>query len=124
MSESIFYRNAETGAILAFVSKDVTAPESIGDYKLLKANSTDAAQEKHVPAITRDGDTLSVQVGSVPHPMAEDHYIQWIAVVTGGQTVIKYLKPGDEPKKTFNITCKSGTVYEFCNKHGLWKAEF
>ena len=123
--ESIFYRCNRCGNIVALFHKGGGTLSCCGaEMEHLVANSTDAATEKHVPVVTRDGDTLTVKVGSVPQPMAEDHYIQWIAVVTGGQVVIKYLKPGDAPEKVFSISCKSGTAYAYCNKHGLWKAEF
>ncbi len=125
MSESIFYRCSQCGNIVALVKKGGGTLACCGQsMEHLIANSTDAAQEKHVPVVTRDGDALTVKVGSVAHPMLEEHYIQWIAIVTGGQVVIKYLKPGDAPEKTFAVACKSGTAYAYCNLHGLWKADF
>lgn len=91
--------------------------------KKLEANTTDAAQEKHVPEVKREGNKLDVQVGSVPHPMEEDHYIQFIGVVQGDKAQFVSLKPGQEPKASFQVEEGPATVYEFCNKHGLWKAE-
>lgn len=89
----------------------------------LKANSTDAATEKHVPAVTRDGNAIKVQVGSTPHPMLEEHYIMWIAAVQEGKRAqIAYLKPGGEPKAEFAICDGPVEVYEYCNLHGLWIA--
>lgn len=90
--------------------------------KLLNANSTDAAQEKHVPVISKEDGKIKVSVGSVLHPMLEEHYIEWIALVTEDKVQITYLKPGAEPKAEFDAV-DSGTVYEYCNLHGLWKAE-
>ena len=88
------------------------------------ANTTDAAQEKHVPAVTMAGNNIEVQVGSVIHPMLPEHYIGWIWLETelGGQR--KALAPGDEPKAVFTIAPgdKAVAVYEWCNLHGLWKA--
>lgn len=95
-----------------------------GDMVEMVANTTDAAQEKHVPAITRDGDKVSVQVGSVAHPMADDHFIEFIYLVSGTYTASRHLHPGDEPKAEFVVPAGDPvTVYEFCNKHGLWSAE-
>ena len=91
--------------------------------ELLDAGVTDAAQEKHVPAVTRDGNKLTVVVGSVAHPMEEKHYITWIAVEQGNALYVKHLKPGEEPKAEFLVEDGPVTVYEFCNLHGLWKAD-
>jgi superoxide reductase len=89
----------------------------------LTANTTDAAKEKHVPAIMKENGRLNVQVGSVPHPMLPEHHIEWIALVAGEKLQIEFLKPGMEPKADFE-DAKSGTVFEYCNLHGLWKADF
>lgn len=89
----------------------------------LVANTTDAAQEKHVPVVSHEDGKLRVQVGSVLHPMAEEHHIEWIALESGDRLEIAYLKPGEQPVAEF-ADAESGTVYEYCNLHGLWKAEF
>ena len=91
--------------------------------KLLKANTTDAATEKHGPVCTRDGNKLQVAVGSVPHPMLEAHYIQWICVAQAGKTQRAMLKPGQAPEAAFTLEDGSAIVYEYCNLHGLWQAE-
>ncbi len=93
--------------------------------KVLTANTTDAAQEKHVPVVEVEGNKISVKVGSVPHPMTEAHLIEWIYLQTkfGGQH--RYLKSTDKPEATFFIA-EGDTplaVYEYCNLHGLWKAD-
>lgn len=82
----------------------------------------DASLEKHVPYLEKDGDILKVQVGEVEHPMIEAHYIPFIlAEKTNGFELIN-LKPGDKPYVEFNAK-DVVAVYEFCNLHGLWKAE-
>lgn len=87
----------------------------------VKAGVTDAAQEKHVPAVTVDGNTLQVVVGSVEHPMLEEHYIQWILCEQGDRTQYVKLHPGQPPKATFTVEAgKEYRVYEYCNLHGLW----
>ena len=93
--------------------------------KALTANSTDAAQEKHVPVVEVDGNKISVKVGSVAHPMTEAHLIEWIYLQTkfGGQ--YRYLTASDKPEATFYIA-EGDTplaVYEYCNLHGLWLAK-
>lgn len=93
---------------------------------LLEAGSTDAALEKHVPAVSREGDTVRVQVGEVVHPMLEKHWITdiWMEY-PDGSAERKTLVPGQEPVAVFDVAGKSGkaTVYEYCNLHGLWKKE-
>jgi len=89
----------------------------------LTANTTDAAQEKHVPAVTREGNKLTVNVGSVDHPMEEKHYIEWIALVGEKGYRIAYLEPGDKPCVDFYAAEPVTAVYAYCNLHGLWKTE-
>lgn len=89
----------------------------------LTANSTDAAQEKHVPVVTRENGKIKVAVGSTLHPMLPEHHIEWIALVSGDRVELKYLQPGMQPVAEFE-DAESGTVYEYCNLHGLWKADF
>jgi superoxide reductase len=91
--------------------------------RLLEANTTDAATEKHVPVCTRDGNALHVVVGSVAHPMLEAHYIQWICVAQAGRTQRVALQPGQAPQADFILADGPAVVYEYCNLHGLWKAD-
>jgi len=90
----------------------------------LKANTSDGATEKHVPVIEKDGDKITVKVGSAIHPMEEDHYIQWITLETDKGIQRKNLNPGQKPEASFTLSDeKLLAAYEYCNKHGLWKAE-
>lgn len=91
--------------------------------ELLVENSKDAAVEKHVPVIEKIAGGYKVTVGSVEHPMQEEHYIQWIELVTEAGTLRKYLKPGEKPEATFATDATAVTAREYCNLHGLWKAE-
>lgn len=91
--------------------------------ELLTANSTDAATEKHVPALTRSGNVLKVVVGSVPHPMTEEHHIAWIYVVQGNKVQRVDLDKTGKPEATFVIDDGPVKVYEYCNLHGLWVSE-
>jgi superoxide reductase len=90
----------------------------------LVPNTVEAAVEKHLPVITVKGDTVEVNVGSVPHPMLEAHSIQWIYLETqkGGQR--KNLAPGEEPKAVFSVKGDEAVAaYAYCNLHGLWKTK-
>ena len=90
--------------------------------KLFVENTVDAAKEKHVPAIEKTAEGFKVKVGSVPHPMEEKHYIEWVEVIAGGKTYRQFLKPGEKPEATFCIDADQVTAREYCNIHGLWKA--
>lgn len=90
----------------------------------LTANTTDAAQEKHVPAAVREGNILKVTVGSVAHPMLVEHHIAWIAVAQGEKTQRKILDKTGSPSAEFCVDDGPVTVYAYCNLHGLWAAEF
>ena len=89
----------------------------------LKANTTDAATEKHVPVASVKDREIDVKVGSVPHPMTEEHLIEWIAVETKQGVKVKYLEPGDRPEEVFCNNGDAVAVYAYCNLHGLWKAD-
>jgi len=75
-----------------------------------------------VPVIERTDDGYKVTVGSVPHPMVDDHYIEWIELLADGKAYRQFLKPGDAPEAVFNVTAAEVSAREHCNKHGLWKA--
>jgi len=91
--------------------------------KLMEENTTDAALEKHVPVIEKTEDGIKVKVGSVPHPMQEEHYIEWIELISDGRAYRQFLSPGEEPEAVFSIEAQSITAREYCNLHGLWKSE-
>jgi len=90
--------------------------------ELLKENTTDAAQEKHVPIIEKTENGIKVTVGEVPHPMESEHFIEWIEILADNKAYRKYLKPGDAPEAEFCIKASEITAREYCNLHGLWKA--
>jgi superoxide reductase len=89
--------------------------------KLLVEGAVDAAKEKHVPVVEKTAGGIKVKVGSVPHPMEEKHYIEWIEVIADGKAYRQFLKPGDVPEATFSIQADQITAREYCNIHGLWK---
>jgi len=89
--------------------------------KLLDEKTADAATEKHVPVIEKVEGGYKVKVGSVPHPMLEEHYIQWIELLADDKAYRQFLEPGDEPEAVFNVQADSVSAREHCNIHGLWK---
>ena len=121
-----FYICKNNGNIVTFL-QNVPAAGIDGSMDLteLIPGSVDAATEKHVPDVTRSGNTLTVNVGSVAHPMLPAHFIQWIAVETNQGSQIKYLKPETAPEAVFALADgeEAIAVYEYCNLHGLWKTE-
>ena len=91
--------------------------------KQLREGQTDGASEKHVPVIEKTENGYKVSVGSVAHPMAEEHWIEWIELIADGISYKKFLNPGDAPVAEFCVKADKVTAREFCNLHGLWKAE-
>ena len=92
------------------------------EMKLFEANTVDAAKEKHVPVIEKISGGYKVKIGSVPHPMEEKHYIQWIELLVNGKAYRQFLRPGQVAEAIFQIDAERVSAREFCNLHGLWKA--
>lgn len=91
--------------------------------KQMAENTTDAATEKHVPVIEAVEGGVLVKVGSIEHPMQDNHYIEWIEVHTENKIYRKYLNPGEKPEAVFNVDISEVKMArEYCNLHGLWKA--
>ena len=89
---------------------------------LMDENSVEAAVEKHVPVVEKVDGGYKVTVGSVAHPMADDHWIEWIELVTGDVVQIAFLKPGATPEATFKTDAAEASARAYCNLHGLWKS--
>ena len=92
------------------------------NMELQNPNTTDAAQEKHVPVVKKTATSVSVKIGSKKHPMEAAHYIEWIEIIADGKVYRQYLKPGDKPQAKFKVAADSVVAREYCNLHGLWKA--
>jgi len=92
--------------------------------RLMKPNTVDAAKEKHVPVIEASAKGVKVKVGSVPHPMEKEHYIEWIAIESDGTICRKFLKPGEKPEAEFCVKAsKVKKAREYCNIHGHWASK-
>ena len=120
-----FYICEKCGNIVEMVNASGVTPHCCGQkMTLLEAGVVEASREKHIPEVFVNGNEVKVIVGSVLHPMAEEHSILWIYLETdkGGQR--KDLKPGEAPEVTFALADeKPVAVYAYCNLHGLWKKE-
>lgn len=90
--------------------------------ELLTEKTEDMGKEKHVPVVEQKNGKILVKVGAVPHPMEENHYIEWIQVIGDGKTYRKFLSPGENPEAEFDIAAQKIEAREYCNIHGLWKA--
>jgi superoxide reductase len=97
----------------------VCCGEQMGE---MKANVTDGALEKHVPVVEKNGNEVTVTVGSVLHPMVEEHYLPFIVATNEDTAVFKLTKPGQDPILKTTLEGKV-TAYEYCNLHGYWKGE-
>lgn len=87
----------------------------------LKEKIEDIGKEKHVPVIEKTDCGVKVKIGSIPHPMEEGHYIEWIEVIVDGKIYREFLKPGDKPEAEFCVKAKKIEAREYCSIHGLWK---
>ncbi len=92
------------------------------DMQQMLENTVDAAQEKHVPVVEKTDGGFKVIVGSVAHPMTDDHYIEWIELVVGDACYRQFLNPGETPEAVFTVPGESATARAYCNLHGLWQA--
>ena len=120
------FKCTKCGNMISYLKKDKCDVKCCGEIMVeVVPNTTDAAGEKHVPVIEVEGNIVTVKVGSVAHPMLEEHSIQWIALDTEQGRQRKELSPGEEPVAVFALVegDKPVAAYEYCNLHGLWKAE-
>jgi len=90
--------------------------------RLLTGKTEDAGLEKHVPVIEKTNGIVRVKVGSVPHPMEEKHYIEWIEIIANGEVHRKFLKPGEKPEAEFKVAAENIEAREYCSIHELWKS--
>lgn len=121
-----FYVCAHCGNIITFV-KDSGVPVMCCGEKMqeIVPGTVDAAVEKHLPVVSVEGSQVTVQVGSVEHPMLPEHFIEWIVLETSTGSQMKALTPGEKPQAVFALADgeKAVAAYAYCNLHGLWKAE-
>ena len=88
--------------------------------KLMEEQTEEQGKEKHVPVIEKTDKGIMVKVGSVPHPMEEKHYIEWVAIHADAGIFREFLKPGQKPEVQFEFKGDVLKAREYCNIHGLW----
>lgn len=121
-----FYVCKHCGNIITYLNNAGVPVVCCGEkMSELIPGTTDAAVEKHVPAVSVDGNVVTVKVGEVEHPMVDVHYIQWIVLQTNQGNLIKNLQPNQPPVATFVLADGEQAIaaYEYCNLHGLWKKD-
>ena len=120
------YKCERCGNMISFV-KDAGVPVMCCGQKMVEMipGTSDGAVEKHVPVIKQEGQKVIVEVGSVEHPMADVHHIEWIILQTEKGVQRRNLLPGEAPRAEFILAEDDKVVaaYEYCNIHGFWKAE-
>lgn len=119
------YKCNHCGNIIAMVEDKGVNPVCCGEpMTLLNPNTTDAATEKHVPVVEAEGNKVTVKVGSVAHPMMEEHHIAFIILETTNGFQVKHLDHTGKPEAAFVLADgeKAIAAYEYCNLHGFWKA--
>ena len=122
---SKFYKCSVCGQMVGKIKESACPIMCCGKpMEHLEANTTEAAFEKHIPDAKVEDNIVKVQVGSVTHPMLEEHYIEWIYLETDKGGARKVLKPGDAPEVCFALCDETPkAVYAYCNLHGLWKKD-
>ncbi|HRF70974.1 MAG: hypothetical protein K2P14_02340 [Anaeroplasmataceae bacterium] len=120
-----FYSCSECKSIFTFIKEPQDHLQCCNQpLKELIPGTSDASKEKHVPVVTQVGQQVTVKVGSLPHPMIPEHYIEWIILETSHGYQLKNLTPNDAPEAEF-ILSKNETIkncYAYCNIHYLWKS--
>jgi superoxide reductase len=116
------YKCEICGNIVEVIHQGAGKPVCCGKpMVLVTENTEDASREKHVPVVERMATGVKVAVGSIPHPMDEGHFIEWIQVIADGKAFREFLEPGDVPEAVFRIEAHDITARGYCDKHGLWK---
>ena len=125
---SVFYLADKSHVVEVYGDEALDLACSGTPLKAIDPNSVDAAKEKHVPVATYDAakNEVHVTVGSVAHPMTEEHLISYIILVTKKGVQRVNLTATDAPEATFRLADGDAPVkvIEFCNLHGLWQTEF
>jgi len=117
------YKCGDCGDMFEVIREGTAKLQCCGkELEPLQEKTTDEGNEKHVPVIEKTDTGVKVKVGSVPHPMEEKHYIEWIEIMADNRVYRKFLKPGESPEAEFDIKAKNIRAREHCNVHDLWKS--
>lgn len=123
MKELILCRCEHCGNLIAMVNNSGATPACCGEeMRHLKANTQDAAAEKHIPVIEQKETHIHIAVGEKEHPMLKEHHIEWIILLTDCGAYSRALKPNNTPEADFTIAFDETAIvtYAYCNLHGLW----
>lgn len=120
-----FFMCKHCGNFVTFLKESGAPLTCCGDkMTYLTPNTVDAATEKHIPVVHVDGTKVTIEVGSVEHPMVPEHFIEWIYLATNKGFHVRKLDPSDKPHAVFVLEDETPVAaYEFCNLHGLWVKE-
>ena len=124
-SKNEILKCAKTGLTLEILSESKCCDISCCGEPLavMQEKTKDAGMEKHLPVLKKGAAGVRIEVGSIPHPMEDKHFIEWIEVINGDYVNRKYLKPGQKPEAEFYVPEKPGLVVRaYCNIHGLWRS--
>ena len=114
------------GNLVEMIQESGVALECCGQQMIeLIPGTSDGAMEKHVPVIWVEDNQVMVDVGAIEHPMLETHRIEWIVIETNKGSHKRNLQVTDKPRAFFLLNEGEEVIaaYEYCNLHGLWKAE-
>jgi superoxide reductase len=115
------YKCEVCGNIIKVVHASAGGLVCCGKPMILQLEKTaDAGKEKHVPVVEKSGSGIVVKVGSIPHPMDEKHFIEWVEVRTGENVYVRGFKPGEKPEAEFCTADTNAKARSYCNVHGLW----
>ena len=121
-ANTVFAKIAKDAICVEVLSGDATTVTFDGvELQKMEERTADFKNEKHVPMLEKTEDGWKVIVGSTPHPMEDDHYIQWIELLADGISYKQFLKPGMAPEAFFPVKAEKVSAREFCNLHGLWR---
>ena len=124
MEERFYFCNSCGNLFIAAIASGVM-PYCCGEkMTLLKPNTTDGNKEKHVPVVEYTSQhSMTVKIGAMPHPMAPQHSIRFVCLMTDVECIVRYLNAEDPPEVCIRFNGKPIAVYAYCNVHGLWRVD-
>lgn len=123
MKKNEVYKCKNTGLMIEVLEEGQAA--NLGEnFVLMQENTVEASKEKHIPVIEKVEGGFQVTVGSVKHPMEAAHHIAWVELIADGKVYRQHLKVGEPPVALFKVDAQVVSAREYCNLHGLWKADF
>ena len=126
MSNTKYYICEKCGNLVEVVNASGVPMVCCGQkMTYLEPGTVEASREKHIPVVKVDGNLVRAEVGSVTHPMSEEHSILWISLETDRGVYRKHLAPTDAPVAEFALADGEVPVaiFAYCNLHGLWKVD-